>query len=188
MSSTHAYFAFYRHVGLFNQWKGVKIVCFHVGAFMSKKTNCQTVRFARKRFFLLQFKVFFLSGSTRSIPNVGKWCFSQFKFRFACVASPFCVSEQVGSVTFDHALMLVRLILKRQVVFVSICIKISTFCLQILIRCCQKQTVWHWRARHLPKVYTISNKSNFNLEFPFRSCSMKILHSCCISVRGIILL
>ena len=49
------------------------------------------------------------------------------------------------------------LILKRQVVFVFICLKISTFCLQILIRCCQKQTVWHWRARHQPKVYTISN-------------------------------
>ena len=80
------------------------------------------------------------------------------------------------------------LILKRQVVFVFICLKISTFCLQILIRCCQKQTVWHWRARHQPKVYTVSNKSNFNLEFRFGSCSMKILHLCCISVRGILLL
>ena len=41
MSSTHAYFAFYRHVGLFNQWKGVKIVCFHAGALKSKGTNCK---------------------------------------------------------------------------------------------------------------------------------------------------
>ena len=57
-------------------------------------------------------------------------------------------------ITFWYSFVL---ILKRQVVFVFICLKISTFCLQILIRCCQKQTVWHWRARHQPKVYTISN-------------------------------
>ena len=168
-------------MGLFNQWKGVKIVGFHPGAFMSKKTNCQTVRFARRRFFLLQFKVFFLSGSTRSIPNVGKWCFSQFKFRFACVASPFAYLKKLDrspSITLWCSFVL---ILKRQVVFMFICLKISTFCLQILIRCCQKQTVWHWRARHQLKVYTVSNKSNFNLEFRFGSCSMKILHLCCIS-------
>ena len=116
------------------------------------------MRFARRRFFLLQFKVFFLSGSTRSIPNVGKWCFSQFKFRYLPVLPPlFAYLNKLNrspSITLWYSSVL---ILKRQVVFVFICLKIATFCLQILIRCCQKQTVWHWRARHQPKVYTISN-------------------------------
>ena len=116
-------------MGLFNQWKGVKIGWFHAGTFKSKKTNCKACVFTRRRFFLLQFKVVFLPGSTKSIPNVGKWCFSQFEFRFTHVVSPFRVSEQVGSVTFDHKSLLYSFvsILKRQVVFVFICLKISTF-------------------------------------------------------------
>ena len=108
VSSTHANSAFYRHMGLFNQWKGVKIGWFHAGTFKSKKTNCKACVFTRRRFFLLQFKVVFLPGSTKSIPNVGKWCFSQLEFRFTRVVSPFRVPEQVGSVTFDHASILVR--------------------------------------------------------------------------------
>ena len=76
------------------------------------------------RFFLLQFKVVFLPGSTRSIPNVGKWCFFQFEFRFTRVVSPFGVPEQVGSLRYSFVS-----ILKRQVVFVFICLKISTFLL-----------------------------------------------------------
>ena len=39
--------------------------------------------FKRRCFLLLQFKDFFLPGSTISIPNISKWCFSQFKFWFA---------------------------------------------------------------------------------------------------------
>ena len=38
----------------------------------------------------------------------------------------------------------------------SFALKSPLFCLQILIRCSQKETVWHWRARHQQKVYTIS--------------------------------
>ena len=41
------------------------------------------------------------------------------------IVSPFHVSEQVGSVTFNHALILFVSILKHQV-FVFICLKIST--------------------------------------------------------------
>ena len=59
VNSTHAYFAFYRHVGLLNQWKGVKIVCFHADTFKSKKTSCKVCVFTRRRFLLLQFPVFF---------------------------------------------------------------------------------------------------------------------------------
>ena len=58
MSSTHAYFAFYRHVGLFNQWKGVKIVCFHAGAFMSKKTNCKACVLQEDASFYFNLKSF----------------------------------------------------------------------------------------------------------------------------------
>ena len=77
------------------------------GHFQVKKTNCKACVFTRRRFFLLQLKAIFLPGSTKSIPNVGKWCFSQFEFRFTRFVSPFRVSEQ-GSVTFDHALILLR--------------------------------------------------------------------------------
>ena len=39
--------------------------------------------FERRCFLLLQFKDFFLPGSTIRIRNISKWCFSQFKFWFA---------------------------------------------------------------------------------------------------------
>ena len=113
-------------MGLFNQWKGVKIGWFHAGTFKSKKTNCKACVFTRRRFFLLQFKVVFLPGSTKSIPNVGKWCFSQFEFRFTHVVSPFRVPEldRSPSITLRYSFVS---ILKCQVVFVFICLKISTF-------------------------------------------------------------
>ena len=99
VSSTHAYFAFYRHMGLCNQWKGVKIVWFHARALSSRRRRTVKHAFKRRRFLLLQFKDFFLPGLTISIPDIGKWCISQLMFQFDCVFSPFCVSEQVGSVT-----------------------------------------------------------------------------------------
>ena len=58
MSSTHAYFAFYRHMGLFNQWKGVKIVCFHAGAFKSKKTSCKRAFLQEDASFYFNFQSF----------------------------------------------------------------------------------------------------------------------------------
>ena len=81
-------------------------------------------------------KDFFLPGSTISIPNVGKWCFSQFKFRFACAVSPFRVSEQVGSVTVRSSL-LVRLRL-----FLCLFVLQSPFS---VFRYLYKQIVWHWK-------------------------------------------
>ena len=188
MSSTHAYFAFYRHVGLFNQWKGVKIVCFHAGAFMSKKTNCKTCVRQEDASFYFNLKSFSCQVQQEVFLTLVSDVFLNLSFDLPVLPPLFAYLNKLDrspSITLWYSFVL---ILKRQVVFVFICLKISTFCLQILIRCCQKQTVWHWRARHQPKVYTISNSSNFNLEFRFGSCSMKILHLCCISVRGIILL
>ena len=75
-------------------------------------------------------------------------------------------------------------ILKRQVVLCSFALKSPLFCLQILIRCSQKETVWHWRARHQQKVYTISKlKLGVSiLKPPWKYCICVT-----ISVRGIIL-
>ena len=159
MSSTHAYFAFYRHVGLFNQWKGAKIVWFNAGAFNSvfRSKNCRVWGDAS---FYFNFKDFFLPGSTISIPDIGKWCFSQFKFRFACVFSPFRASEQVGSVTIRSRFNTRSFQLQKIRLFLQLfALQSPLFCLQILIRCSHKQPVWHWQARHQPRVNTISKLS-----------------------------
>ena len=113
-------------MGLFNQWKGVKIGWFHAGTFKSKKTNCKACVFTRRRFFLLQFKVVFLPGSTKSIPNVGKWCFSQLSFDLPVLSPLFAYlnKDRSPSITLWYSFVS---ILKRQVVFVFICLKISTF-------------------------------------------------------------
>ena len=56
------------------------------------------------------------------------------------VVSPFRVPEQVGSVTFDHASILVRFNSKKSGCFLcSFALKSQLFCLQILIRCSQKK-------------------------------------------------
>ena len=96
-------------------------------ALSSRRRRTVKREFERSRFFLLQFKDFFLPVSTISIPNIGKWCFSQFKFRFACVTfSPFRVSEQVGSVTIRSRFKTYS-VMKNKVIFTFICRDISTF-------------------------------------------------------------
>ena len=157
MSSTHAYFAFYRHVGLFKKWKGVKIVCFHTGAFMSKKTNCKACVLQDDTSFYFNLKSFSCQAQQEVSLTLVSDVFLNLSFDLPVLPPLFAYLNELDrspSITLWYSFVL---ILKRQVVIVFICLKISTFCLQILIRCCQKQTVWHWRARHQPKVYTISN-------------------------------
>ena len=131
MSYAHAYFAFYHHVGLFDQWK------LSVSS-RALKSNSKGA-FEKNGFIFVvraSIKDFFLPGSTISIPNVGKWCFSQFKFRFACVVSPFRVSEQVGSVTVRSSLLL------RFRLFLCLFVLQSPFS---VFRYLYKQIVWHWK-------------------------------------------
>ena len=177
MSSTHAYFAFYRHVGLLNQWKGVKIDCFHAGAFKSKKTRCKRMFFTRRRFFLLQFPVFFLPGSTKSIPNIGKWYFSQLSFDLP-VLSPFFAylnKDRSPSITLWYSFVS---ILKRQVVFVFICLKISTFpfadtySLQSKGSCMALKSTTSAKSLHDKQI-----KQTLTWGFDSET-SMKILHLC----------
>ena len=155
MSSTHAYFAFYRHVGLFNQWKGVKIVCFHAGALRSKGTNCKVFVLQEDASFYFNLRSFSCQVQQEVFLTLVSDVFLNLSFDLPVLPPLFAYLNKLDrspSITLWCSFVL---ILKRQVVFVFICLKISTFCLQILIRCCQKQTVWHWRARHQPKVYTI---------------------------------
>ena len=169
MSSTHAYFAFYCHVGLLNQWKGVKIVCFQAGTFVSKKTNCRACVLQQEVFLTLVSDVFLnLSFDLPVLPPL-------FAYLNKLDRSP--------SITLWYSFVL---ILKHQVVFVFICLKISTFCLQILIRCRQKQTVWHWRARHQPKVYTISNY-NQTLTWSFDSEAAPWKYCICVVLVFVVL-
>ena len=133
----------------------------------TRALSCQRRRtvksaFCRRHFFLLQFKVFFLSGSTRSIPNVGKWCFSQFKFRFACVASPFRVSEQVGSVTFDHALILVRFNSKTS----------GCFCVHLALKSTTSAKSLHDKQLHCNQTITWSLDSE---AAPWKYCTCVVL-------------
>ena len=126
----------------------MRILRFIITWAFSTNENClfpqgrwsRTVRVRWKKGFLFvvraSIKDFFLPGSTISIPNVGKWCFSQFKFRFACVVSPFRVSEQVGSVTVRSSLLL------RFRLFLCLFVLQSPFS---VFRYLYKQIVWHWK-------------------------------------------
>ena len=127
-------------------------------ALSSQRRRIVKCAFKRRRFFILQFKDFFVPGSTTSIRDIGKWCFSQFKFRFASVFSPFRVSEQVGSVTIRSRFNTCSQSFQLSKIRLFLCLfalKSPLFCLQILIRCSHKQTVWHWQARHHPRVNAI---------------------------------
>ena len=130
MSSTHACFRFIVTWAFSTNEKVWKLFD-STRALSSRRRRTVKRAFKRRRFFLLQFKDFSLPGSTISIRDIGKWCFSQFKFRFACVVSPFCVSEQVGSVTirsrFNARSFQLSKAVKSKVVFTFICPKISTF-------------------------------------------------------------
>ena len=158
MSSTHAYFAFYRHVGLFNQWKGVKIVCFHAGAFMSKKTNCKACVLQQEVFLTLVSDVFL--NLSFDLPVLSPL--------FAYLNK----SDRSPSITLWYSFVS---ILKRQVVFVFICLKISpflfadTYSLQSNANCMALKRATSAESLHDKQL------ANFNLEFPFRNCSMKIL-------------
>ena len=174
VSSTHVYFVFYHHVGLFNQWKGVRIVCFHAGAFKSKKMSCKACVFTRRRFFLLQFPVFFLPRSTKSIPYVGKWCVSQLSFDLPVLSPLFAYLNKDRSPSIMLWYSFIS-ILKRQVVFVFICLKIFTFLfadtysLQSNANCMALKRTTSAKSLHDKQL------ANFNLGFRFRNCSMKIL-------------
>ena len=115
--------------------------------------------FKRRCFLLLQFKDFFLPGSTISIPNISKWCFSQFKFWFAYERFlPF--SRIWTSWSSHHSITLCSFQLWKIRLFLRLfTLKSQLFCLQILIYCSHKQTVWHWWAWHQPRVQTMSKLS-----------------------------
>ena len=155
MSSTHGYFAFYHYRGFFNQWKGVNIIWFHTGTFKANKMNCEACVWKK----MLLVTSIFLPGSTIRIPNISKWCFSQFKFWFAYERFlPF--SRIWTSWSSHHSITLRSFQLWKIRLFLRLfTLKSQLFCLQILIYCSHKQTVWHWWAWHQPRVQTMSKLS-----------------------------
>ena len=127
MSSTHAYFAFYRHVGLFNQWKGVKIVCFHAGAFKSKKTSCKRAFLQEDASFYFNFQSFSCQVQQKVFLTLVSDVFLNLSFDLPVLSPLFAYLNKLDrspSITLWYSFVS---ILKRQVVFVFICLKISTF-------------------------------------------------------------
>ena len=175
MSSTHAYFAFYRHVGLFNQWKGVKIVCFHAGALRSKGTNCKVFVLQEDASFYFNLRSFSCQVQQEVFLTLVSDVFLNLSFDLPVLSPLFAYLNKLDrspSITLWYSFVS---ILKRQVVFVFICLKISpflfadTYSLQSNANCMALKRATSAESLHDKQL------ANFNLEFPFRNCSMKIL-------------
>ena len=144
-------------------------------ALSSQRRRAVSVRFTRRRFFLLQFTVFFLPGSTKSIPNVGKWCFSQLSFDLPVLSPLFAYLNKDRSITLWYSFVS---ILKRQVVFMFICLKISTFLfadtysLQSKGNCMALKSTTSAKSLHDKQI-----KQTLTWGFDSET-SMKILHLC----------
>ena len=115
-------------MGLFNQWKGVKIGWFHAGTFKSKKTR--TVKHASLQedaSFYFNLKSFSCQVQQKVFLTLVSDVFLNLSFDLPVLSPLFAYLNKLDrspSITLRYSFVS---ILKRQVVFVFICLKISTF-------------------------------------------------------------
>ena len=172
----------------FNQWKGVKIVCFHAGALKSKKTNCKAFVLQEDASFYFNLKSFSCQVQQEVFLTLVSDIFLNLSFDLSVFSPLFAYLNKLDrspSITLWYSLVST---LKRQVVFVFICLKISTFLFADTYSLQSKANCMALKRTTSAKSLHDKQSANFNLEFRFWKCSMKILHLCCISVRAIILL
>ena len=132
-------------MGLFNQWKGAKIVWFHA-------CNWQTAKraFKRRRFFLnFNLKTFFCQVQQLVFLTWVSDVSLNLSFDLLVFSPLFVYLNKLDRSSFDHAFTLVRFSYKKiRLLLCLFALKSPLFCFQVLIRCNHKQIVWHWQARH----------------------------------------
>ena len=105
----------------------MKIVCFHAGAFKSKKTNCKACDLQEDASFYFNLKYFSCQVQQEVFLTLVSDVFLNLSFDLPVLPPPFAYLNKLDrspSITLRYSFVS---ILKRHVVFVFICLKISTF-------------------------------------------------------------
>ena len=105
----------------------MKIVCFHAGAFKSKKANCKACVLQEDASFYFNLKSFSCQVQQEVFLTLVSDGFLNLSFDLSVLPPPFAYLNKLDrspSITLRYSFVS---ILKRHVVFVFICLKISTF-------------------------------------------------------------